>query len=235
MREPEKPAFDAEAYLASAGHERGIVKLGPKQIFFSQGEAADPVFYLQSGRAKLTVISNNGQKATITLLAAGDFFGEESLARAGALHAATATAIRECKALRIDRQEMLRVLHEEQAISDVFMAFLLARGMRIQSDLVDQLFGSCEKRLARLLLLMANFGGLVESEKPIPEIAVESLAQMIGTSKASVSFLMNRFHDMGFIEYDGRIRVHRTLLSVVLHDRLPGDNTATSEIVDLAS
>jgi CRP-like cAMP-binding protein len=235
MLEPEKPAFDAGDYLANAGHGRRIVKLDGKRIFFSQGDVADPVFYLQCGRAKLTVISRNGQQATITVLAAGDFFGEESLARAGALHTATATAITGCKALRIDREEMLYVLHEERAISDLFMNFLLARGMRIQSELVDQLFYSSEKRLARVLLLMANFGGLVESEKPIPAITLKGLAEMIGESQASVSFLINRFRVLGFIDYNGQIRVRRTLLNVILRDRLPGDNTVTPNIVDLAS
>lgn len=235
MHESEKPAFDAGAYLANGGHGRRIVKLDRKRIFFSQGDAADPVFYLQCGHAKLTVISKNGQQATITVLAAGDFFGEESLACAGALHTATATAVTDCKALRIDREEMLQVLHEEQAISNVFMNFLLARGVRIQSELVDQLFYSSEKRLARALLLMANFGGLAESEKPIPDITVKSLAEMIGDSQASVSYLINRFRDLGFIEYNGHIRVRRTLLNVILRDRLPGDNTVTSKIVDLAS
>jgi CRP/FNR family cyclic AMP-dependent transcriptional regulator len=231
MHEPEKPAFDAEAFLASAGLGRRIVKLSGRQIFFSQGEAADSVFYLQCGRAKLTVISGDGKEATITQLAAGDFVGEASLASGGALHMATATAVTECTALKIERKEMLRAMHEEQPLSEKFIMFLLARGMRIQSDLVDQLFNSSEKRLARILVSMANFGELNDLEGLIPEISEESLAEMIGTPQSSVSFFMNRFRDLGFIDYDGRIRVNRALLDEILHDRMPGDNTATPEIV----
>ncbi|MGD0913531.1 MAG: Crp/Fnr family transcriptional regulator [Terracidiphilus sp.] len=235
MLEPEKSAFDAGAFLANAGHGRRIVNLSRMQNFFSQGEAADSVFYLQCGHAKLTVASGNGKEATITLLAPGDFVGEESLASAGALHTTTATAITDCTALKIERDAMLCSLHEEPALSEIFMAFLLARGMRIQSDLVEQLFNSSEKRLARILLLMANSGGLADSEKLIQEITEESLAEKIGTSQESVRLLLRRFHDLGYIDYDRRIRVHRTLLKMILHDRLPGDNTATPEIVDLAS
>jgi CRP/FNR family cyclic AMP-dependent transcriptional regulator len=235
MLETKEPELDAEAFFANSGLGRRVVTFGGKQIFFSQGQIADSVFYLQCGRAKLTVVSGNGQEATITLLAAGDFVGEESLASASALHTATATAITDCRALKIEREEMLCRLHEEPHFSEIFMSFLIARGMRIQSDLVDQLFNSFEKHLARILLLMADFGGLAESEKLIPKIADESLAEMIGTSQASVSFFMNRFRDLGFIDYDGSITVRQTLLNVLLHDRLPGDNTATPEIVDLAS
>jgi len=234
MLEPEKLAFDAEAFLASAGRGRRIVKLCGKQIFFSQGEAADAVFYLQSGRAKLTVISRKGKEATLTFLAAGDFVGEESLVRAGALHMATASAITDCGALKIEREEMLRILLEEHSLSEIFTTFLLARGMRIQSDLVDQFLSSSEKRLAQLLVLMANFGDPCELEKLIPEITEESLAEMIGTPQSSVSFFMNRFREHGYIDYDGRIRVHRALLNEILHDRMPGDNTATPEIIQPA-
>jgi CRP/FNR family cyclic AMP-dependent transcriptional regulator len=231
MFEPEKPAFHAKAFLASSGPGRRMMKLGGNQIFFSQGETADSVFYIQSGRAKLTVTSRNGKEATITLLAAEDFVGEESLANAGALHTATATAITDCSALKIERKEMLRAMLEERSLSEIFMTFLLARGLRIQSDLVDQLFDSSEKRLARILVLMANFGEPDEVEKLIPAITEESLAEMVGTSQSSVSFFMNRFRERDFIDYDGRIRVHQTLLNVILHDRLPGDNTATPEII----
>lgn len=233
MLEPEKPAFDAESFLASAGRGRKIVKLSVKQIFFSQGESADSVFYLQSGRAKLTVISRNGKEATITLLAAGDFAGEESLATAGALYSATTLAITDCTALKIEREEMLRVLYKEQSLSEIFTTYLLARGLRMQSDLVDQLFNSSERRLAQILVLMANFGERAELDKLIPEITEDSLARMVGTSQTSIRFFLNRFREHGLIGYDGRIRVHQTLLNVILRDRLPGDNTATPEIVDL--
>jgi CRP-like cAMP-binding protein len=230
MIELEKPVFDAEKFLASAGLGRRIVTLRENEIFFSQGEAADSVFYLQNGRAKLTVVSRNGKKATITLISAGEFVGEESLASVGALHMATATAVTDCAALKIEREEMLRVMHEELPLSDIFMRFLLARGMRIQSDLVDQLFNSSEKHLARILLVMAEFGDHHEPDRLLPEITEERLAEMIGTPRSSVSFFMNRFHELGLIDYDGRIRVHKALLNVVLHDKMPGDNAVKPAI-----
>lgn len=233
MIELEKPSFDAEAFLASAGVGRSIVALREKQNFFSQGEAADAVFYLQSGHAKLTVVSRNGKEATITLISAGEFVGEESLASVGALHMATATSVTDCTALKIEREEMLRVMHEELPLSDIFMKFLLARGMRIQSDLVDQLFNSSEKHLARILLVMAEFGQQNESDRLIPEITEERLAEMIGKPRSSVSFFMNRFRELGLIDYDGRIRVHKALLNVVLHDQMPGDNAVKPAIDDI--
>ncbi|MGH9616343.1 MAG: Crp/Fnr family transcriptional regulator [Acidobacteriaceae bacterium] len=179
----------------------------------------------QSGRARITVVSANGKEATITLLSAGDFVGEESLASVGGLRMATATAITSCIALKIDRAEMIRVMHEEQGFSDLFLKFLLARSMRTQADLVDQLFNSSEKRLARILLLMAEFGKPGEPETLIPKITQEALAEMIGTTRSRVSFFMNRFRKLGFIEYNGRIRVHKSLLNVILHDQLPGQNS----------
>jgi CRP-like cAMP-binding protein len=223
MVELEKPTFDAAAFLASAGLGRRIVQLAPKQTFFVQGNPADSVFYLQKGRARLTVVSAAGKEATISLLTSGDFVGEEALASAGGLRLATATALSGCVALKIMRVEMIRVMHEEHAFSDLFLRFLLARSMRIQADLVDQLFNSSEKRLARILLLMAEFGKQGEPEPFIPKISQETLAEMIGTTRSRVSFFMNRFRKMGFIEYDGRIRVHKSLLNVILHDHLPDD------------
>jgi CRP/FNR family cyclic AMP-dependent transcriptional regulator len=189
--------FDAEAFLAKAGIGRRIVKLKPKHVFFSQGSADDSVFYLQKGRAKVTVVSKKGKEATITLLSAGDFIGEESIAGAAGLRLATATATTACTALEIDRPAMIRVMHEEHAFSDLFVKFLLARSMRTQADLVDQLFNSSEKRLARILLLMAEFGKPGEPETLIPEITQETLADMIGTTRSRVSFFMNRFRKMG--------------------------------------
>jgi CRP-like cAMP-binding protein len=218
MAEPQKIAFDAPAFLAEAGLGRRIIQLKPKQAFFSQGGPADSIFYLQSGRAKLTVFSEKGKEATITLFAVGDFVGEESLATVGGLRLATATAITACTALKIEREEMVRVMHEEHSFSDLFVKFLLARSMRTQADLVDQLFNSSEKRLARILLLLAEFGKPGEPESLIPQITQETLAEMIGTTRSRVSFFMNRFRKLGFIEYNGRIRVHRSLLNVVLHD-----------------
>jgi CRP/FNR family cyclic AMP-dependent transcriptional regulator len=218
MVELKKTTFDATTFLTSAGLGRRIVRLKPKEAFFSQGSSADSVFYLQKGRAKLTVVSQGGKEATIALLFAGDFVGEESVAGVVGLRLATATAITACVALKITRQEVLRVLHEEHAFSDLFLKFLLARSMRTQADLVDQLFNSSEKRLARVLLLMAEFGRPGESEKLIPKITQEALAEIIGTTRSRVSFFMNRFRSLGFIEYNGGIRVHKSLLNVILHD-----------------
>jgi len=218
MNEQGKTAFDPAAFLTNAGLGRKIVRLRAKGIFFSQGNPADSIFYLQTGRAKLTVVSKAGKEATISLLVAGDFLGEESLASVGGLHMATATAVTTCTAMKVDRSEMIRVMHEEHAYSDLFVKFLLARSMRTQADLVDQLFNNSEKRLARILLLMAEFGKPGEPESQIPKITQETLAEMIGTTRSRVSFFMNRFRKLGFIEYNGRIRVHKSLLNVVLHD-----------------
>jgi CRP-like cAMP-binding protein len=216
--------FDAATFLANAGLGRRIVQFKPRAQFFSQGGVADCVFYLQSGRAKLTVVSKRGKEATITLLSAGDFVGEESIAGAVGLRMATATAVTSCTALMIERAEMVRVMHEEHAFSDLFVKFLLARSMRTQADLIDQLFNSSEKRLARILLLMADFGKPGEPEMLIPKISQGTLAEMIGTTRSRVSFFMNRFRKLGFVEYNGRIRVHKSLLNVILHDHLPEHN-----------
>jgi CRP/FNR family transcriptional regulator, cyclic AMP receptor protein len=218
MIDSNKIVFDVAAFLAQAGLGRRIVQLKPRQAFFAQGYVADSIYYLQKGRAKLTVVSTNGKEATITLLSPGDFVGEESIAGVGGLHMATATAIVACTALKIERQEMIRVMHEEHAFSDLFLSFLLNRSMRIQADLVDQLFNSSEKRLARILLLMAEYGKAGEPETLIPQITQETLAEMIGTTRSRVSFFMNRFRKLGFIEYNGRIKVHKSLLNVILHD-----------------
>jgi CRP-like cAMP-binding protein len=232
MLEHEKPAFDAEVFLATAGLGRVIVNLRENQTFFSQAEPADSVFYLQTGRAKLTVVAKNGKEATITLLSAGQFVGEESLASAGALHLATATATADCTALKIERGEMLCAMHEEQPLTARFLQFLLARGMRIQSDLVDQFFNSSEKRLAKVLLLMAEFGESGESEVLIPEVTEETLADAVGATQPMIRFFLTRFRDLGLVDYDGRIRVHKALLNVILHDRFPDDNAAKPAIID---
>ena len=216
--------FDLAAFLATAGVGRRIVQLKPKQVFFSQGSSADSIFYLQTGRAKLTVVSQDGKEATIALLATGEFIGEESLANVGGLHMATASAIDFCTALRIEREEMIRLMHEEHAFSEMYLSFLLTRSMRAQADLVAQLFDSSEKRLARILLLMAEFGKPGEPEQYIPNISQEALAEMVGTTRSRVSFFMNRFSKLGLIDYNGRIRVHNALLNVVLHDEFPERN-----------
>jgi CRP-like cAMP-binding protein len=218
MTDLEQLQFDPAVFLAQAGLGRKIVQLKAKEAFFSQGDAADCVFYLQSGRAKLMVVSSEGKEATIALLTAGEFVGEESLAGTPGLRMATATAITECSALKIERTEMIRAMHDEHTFSDLFLKFLLERSMRTQADLVDQLFNSSEKRLARILLLMAEFGKPGEPESMIPKISQETLAEMIGTTRSRVSFFMNRFRKMGFIDYNGGIHVHKSLLNVILHD-----------------
>src|ERR1700684_779227 len=235
MVELEKPGFDAAAFLAGAGLGRRIIQLAPKQVFFSQGDPADSVFYLQKGRAKVTVVSPAGKEATITLLSAGDFVGEESLAAMVGLRLATATAITVCTALRISRDEMIHVMHVEHSFSDLFLKVLLERSMCIHADLFDQLFNSSEKRLARILLLMAEFGKPGEPEQYIPKISQEALAEMIGTTRSRVSFFMNRFRKLGFIEYNGRIRVHKSLLDVVLLDQTAGDQSARNGAEQRAS
>jgi CRP-like cAMP-binding protein len=198
--------------------------LQPKETFFSQGNSADAIFFLRTGRAKLTVVSQDGKEATIALLSAGEFVGEEALASVGGLHMATATALVVCTALKIDRAEMIRLMNAEHAFSEVFLKFLLERSVRTQADLAAQLFDSSEKRLARVLLLMAEFGEPGEPEHLLPRITQETLAEMVGTTRSRVSFFMNRFRKLGLIEYNGRIRVLKSLLNVVLHDQFSEPN-----------
>jgi CRP-like cAMP-binding protein len=216
--------FDLAAFLATAGIGRRIVQLKPEQAFFSQGSVADSIFYLQTGRAKLTVVSHDGKEATIALLPAGEFVGEESMASMGALHMATASAITACTALEIARDEMIRMMHEEHSLSEMYLKFLLVRSMRTQADLVDQLFNSSERRLARILLILAEFGEPGKPEHLVPPITQETLAEMIGTTRSRVSFFMNRFRRLGLIEYNGRIRVNKSLLNVVLYDQFTERN-----------
>lgn len=189
------------------------------------------MFYLQKGRAKLTVVSQNSKQATIRLLSSTDFVGEESLAAILGLRLATASAISACTALKIERAEMIRVMHDEPAFADMFLKFLLARSMRTQADLVDQLFNSSEKRLARVLLIMAECGKPGEAETFIPPVTQETLADMIGTTRSRVSFFMNRFRKLGFISYNDRIQVHKSLLNVVLLDQLPEHNAQKPAIL----
>jgi CRP-like cAMP-binding protein len=224
-------AFDSAGFLASAGLGRVMIELKPKQTFFCQGDAADSVFYLQKGRAKVTVVSDKGKDATITLLSACDFVGEESLASIAGKRLTTAAAVSASTALKIHRDEMIRVMHDEPAFADIFLKFLLSRSMRIQADLIDQLFNSSEKRLARILLLMSEFGQPGEPETLIPPITQETLAAMIGTTRSRVSFFMNRFRRLGLITYNGRIQVHRSLLNVVLLDQLPEQNAQKPAIL----
>jgi CRP-like cAMP-binding protein len=196
---------------------RTIAEVKKKERIFSQGDIADAVFYIQKGRVRLSVVSGQGKEGTISLLGPGNFMGESCIAFQG-LRLSSATAITPCTILRIERKEMMRVIHEEHGFSDVFVAYLLARNARIQEDLVDHLFNSSEKRLARALLLLANFGKEGKPEPVIPKISQELLAEMIGATRSRVSFFMNRFRQLGFIEYNGSMRVHSSLLNVVLHD-----------------
>ena len=217
--------FDPSIYLATSGPGRKLIQCKAKYVFFAQGDAADAVYYLRSGRAKLTVVSEGGKEATVSLLAPGDFVGEEAIAGAGRFRMASASAVTACIVMRVDRDHMLQVLHEEQSFSDYFLKFMLARGIRIQADLIDQLFNSSERRLARILLLMADYGKPGEPETLIPPVTQETLAEMIGTTRSRVSFFMNRFRRLGYIEYKGRIRVNKSLLNVVLHENISGDNS----------
>jgi CRP-like cAMP-binding protein len=189
------------------------VNLAPKETFFSQGDNADCIYYLQEGRARLVVVSAKGKEGTISLLSAGEFVGEESLAAIVGLRMATASAITPCTALKIARSEMVRVMHDETLFTNMFVKFLLGRSMKAQADLIDHLFNSSEKRLARVLLIMAEFDQPGTPNKYIPPVTQETLAAMIGTTRSRVSFFMNRFRSLGFIDYNGRIQVHRSLLT----------------------
>ena len=217
--------FNSTTFLANAGLGRTIVELKSKQTFYCQGDKADSVYYLQKGRAKVTVVSQRGKEATHYTPIGWRFCWRRVVSRPSpGCGLATAAAVNTCTALKISRDEMIRVMHDEPAFADLFLKFLLARSMRTQADLVDQLFNSSEKRLARILLLMAEFGKPGEPETFIPPITQETLADMIGTTRSRVSFFMNRFRKLGFISYNGRIQVHKSLLNVVLLDQLPDHN-----------
>ena len=227
-----KKPFNTATFLATKGPGRSISTHAPKQVFFSQGGPADAVFHLQTGRAKLTVRSKAGKEATVTLLAAGDFFGEEAMAEAGTLRTVTASAITACTVLRIATAAILRVLQTEHKFSIFFLKFIVIRGMRTQADLIDQLFNSSERRLARTLLLMADYGEPGAPETLIPPVSQGTLADMIGTTRSRVSFFMNRFRKLGYIDYNGGIRVHKSLLKVFLQDQLPEENSSRPKLLD---
>jgi CRP/FNR family transcriptional regulator, cyclic AMP receptor protein len=217
MARKQPPQFNPKTFLATVGHGKTLLTFPKNQTLFSQGDAADAVFFVQAGRVKLTVVSHHGKEVVVALLEPGSFLGEGCLA--GQLVCmATATAVASATLVRIDRQAMTRVLHEEPAFSELFLGYLLSRNIRIQEDLVDQLFNSSEKRLARVLLLMAHFGKEAKSEAIIPKISQEVLAEMIGTTRSRVSFFMNKFRKLGFVEYNGGVHVHSSLLNIVLHD-----------------
>jgi len=212
-----KPLFDPKLFLAKVGKGRTISEYRKNQVIFSQGDHGDAVFYIHKGKVKLTVVSSAGKEAVIALLGAGDFLGEGCLA-GRPLRLSTATAISDCSIARLEKLATIRVLRTEPAFSEMFLAYVLSRNMRIEEDLVDQLFNSSEKRLARVLLLLANFGKEGKPEPVIAKISQETLAEMIGTTRSRVSFFMNKFRQMGFIEYNGELHIHSSLLNIVLHD-----------------
>jgi CRP/FNR family transcriptional regulator, cyclic AMP receptor protein len=209
--------FNPQTYLNQVGNGRSMLNCTKKQILFSQGDMADAVFYLQMGKVKLSVVSPHGKEAVIVILEPGSFFGEGCLA-GQLIQLATATTVDAARVVRIDKPSMLRLLQEDRTFSALFLTYMLARNVRIQEDLVDQLFNSSEKRLARVLLLMAQFGKEGTREGVIAKISQETLAEMIGTTRSRVSFFMNRFKKMGLIHYDDGLHVHSSLLNIVLHD-----------------
>ncbi len=217
MESKPKSPFDPHAFLTQVGNGKTNLTSPKNRVLFSQGDTADAVFYILKGQVKLSVVSEQGKEAIVGILEKSGFFGEGCLA-GQKVCMATATALEDSTLIRIDKQAMIKVLHDEPAFSTLFMEYLLARNIRIQEDLVDQLFNSSEKRLARLLLLMAHFGKEGKPETVIAKISQETLAEMIGTTRSRVSFFMNRFRKLGFIEYNGGLHVHSSLLNVVLHD-----------------
>lgn len=220
QRSSQEPSnlFDPKIFLANAGAGRTLRHYRPKQAIFSQGERADTVFYMQDGTVRLSVVSTHGKEAIIALLGAGDFLGEECIASDQPIRIATPTAVTKCYVLRIDKREMLRTLHEEHRFSDMFVTYVVGRHNRTQADLVDQLFNSTEKRLARTLLMLTRLGKAGRSEALLPSISQQTLAEMIGTTRSHVNVFLNKFKKLGFIEYDGGLKVHSSLLSVVLHE-----------------
>ena len=218
-----RASFDTKSFLARVGDGRSISKYSKGHVIFSQGDPGDAVFYIQKGKAKLTVVSEQGKEAVIAILGTDDFFGEGCLA-GQAQRIATVTAMTDSVIARLEKTAIIDVIHREPAFSELFIAHLLGRSIRVEADLVDQLFNSSEKRLARLLLLLANFGKESAPEPVIAKISQQTLAEMIGTTRSRVSFFMNKFRKMGFIEYNGGIEVHSSLLNVVLHDQPPIKN-----------
>src|ERR1700737_2185660 len=217
MKRKGKLPFDPKRFLATVGKGRTISKYRKDQIVFSQGQVADAVFYIQQGKVKLTVVSEQGKEAVVAILGLGQFFGEACL-NGHPLRIATTRAVEECLITRLEKATMIATIHDEPEFSELFMSYLLTRNSRIEEDLIDQLFNSSEKRLARLLLLLANFGKEGRPEPIVGNFSQETLAEMIGTTRSRVSFFMNKFRKLGFIEYNGKLEVHNSLLNVVLHD-----------------
>jgi CRP-like cAMP-binding protein len=214
---PKKSVFDAEVFLQSVGASRRVEEFRKKQTIFSQGDSADSVMYVQNGSVKLTVVNESGKEAVVAIFGSGDFFGEGGMA-GQKLRMATATAVVPTAILIIEKDEMARVLHTEHALSDRFISHILARNIRVEADLVDQLFNSTEKRLARTLLLLARYGEEGQSEKILQKVSQETLAEMIGTTRSRVNMFMTKFRKLGLIEYNGRIKINKSLLTVVLHE-----------------
>jgi CRP/FNR family cyclic AMP-dependent transcriptional regulator len=217
MRSKKHSRFDTNTFLSTMATGRKIEVFFKKQAIFVQGDACDAVFYIQKGKVKLTVLSSAGKEATIGILNEGSFFGESCLTGVP-VRLSSATAITECSVMRIEKTSMLEVLHQEHAFSDMFVAYLLTRNIRYEEDLVDQLFNSSEKRLARILLLLAQFGKEGKPEVAIPKISQETLAEMVGTTRSRVNYFMNRFRKLGFVRYNGALEIHSSLLNIVLHD-----------------
>ncbi len=223
MRAPTKRRFDARAFLNTAGMARTVVEYRPAAAIYSQGDSSDTVFYIQQGSVELSVLSRTGKEAVVGVLGDGEFFGEGALA-GQPLRLATATAMTASKVLVVPKQQMIRLLHQQHALSDRFIAHMLARNNRLEEDLVDQLFNASEKRLARTLLLLARYGKQSGPRRVLPRISQEVLAEIVGTTRSRVNFFMNKFRKLGFIDYNGALKVHDALLSVVLHDSAPSDH-----------
>jgi CRP/FNR family cyclic AMP-dependent transcriptional regulator len=218
VKKRSKVSFDPKIFLAKVGDGKTISKYRKDQVVFGQGEAADAVFYIQQGKVKLTVVSDQGKEAVVAILGPGQFFGEGCL-NGHPLRIATTRAIDECVITRLEKATMIATIHNEPQFSELFMSYLLSRSSRIEEDLIDQLFNSSEKRLARLLLLLANFGKEGRPEPIVGKFSQETLAEMIGTTRSRVSFFMNKFRKLGFIEYNGKLEIHNSLLNVVLYDK----------------
>jgi CRP-like cAMP-binding protein len=218
VRKRAKATFDPKIFLAKVGEGKKVTQYRRGQIVFSQGEIADAVFYIQEGKVKLTVVSKHGKEAVVAILGPGHFFGEGCL-NGHPLRIATTRAMDECVITRLEKATMIATIHSEPEFSELFMSYLLTRNSRIEEDLIDQLFNSSEKRLARLLLLLANFGKEGKPEPIVGKYSQETLAEMIGTTRSRVSFFMNKFRKLGFIEYNGKLEVHNSLLNVVLNDK----------------
>jgi len=212
-----RPTFDTKSFLAKVGKGRTITAYRKNEPIFAQGDPADSLFYLQKGKVKLTVVSRHGKEAIVAVLGPTDFFGEGCLA-GQQKRISTATALSECSIVRIEKSAAIKVIQEQPRFSELLLSYLLSRNIRIEEDLIDRLFNSSEKRLARVLLLLANFGKNGSPEQVIPKVSQETLAEMVGTTRARISFFMNKFRKLGFVKYDGGLEVHSSLLNVILHD-----------------